>query len=77
MPNTSARNSIKFERRVNVLFVEKGMFICRLDRPWIDTPFWLQGFFLRTDEELDALRKYCNSFYIDISRVIEEEYYME
>jgi len=77
MPNESSRNLKKFERRVNVLFVEKDMFVCRLDRPWIDTPFWLQGFYLRTDEELEALRKYCNSVYIDISRGIEAEYYME
>ncbi|RDH84816.1 MAG: hypothetical protein DIZ80_04955 [endosymbiont of Galathealinum brachiosum] len=77
MPNNSARNIRKYERRVNVLFVKKEMFINRLDRPWIDTPFWLQGFFLRTDEELDALRKYCNSVYIDISRGIEAEFYME
>jgi len=77
MSNTSARNLIKFEKRVNVLFVEKNMFVCRLDRPWIDTPFWLQGFFIRSDEELNALRKYCNSVYIDISRGIEAEYYME
>ncbi|MFK5948330.1 MAG: HD-GYP domain-containing protein [Methylococcales bacterium] len=77
MPNTSARNSNKFVRRVNVLFADKGMFISRLDRPWIDTPFWLQGFFLRTNEELEAIRKYCNSIYIDISRGIEAEFYME
>ncbi|MFN6961529.1 MAG: DUF3391 domain-containing protein, partial [Rhodocyclaceae bacterium] len=24
--------------------VEKGMFIAELDRPWIETPFLLQGF---------------------------------
>ena len=77
MPNETSRNLIKFERRVNVLFVEKDMFVCRLDRPWIDTPLWLQGFYLRTDEEIEALRKYCNSVYIDISRGIEAEYYME
>ena len=77
MPNNSARNLVKYEKRVNVLYVEKDMFICRLDRPWIDTPFWLQGFFLRSDEELVALRQYCNSVYIDISRGLEAKYYME
>ncbi len=67
----------KYERRVSVFFVKKDMFITRLDRPWIDTPFWLQGFILKTDEELDALQRYCRSVYIDIRRGIEAEYYME
>lgn len=67
----------QYERRVRVLFIDKGMFISRLDRPWLDTPFWLQGFLLKTDEELHTLRKYCNSAYIDISRGIEAEFYME
>lgn len=69
--------TILYERRVSMLFVKKGMFIVRLDRPWLDTPFWLQGFSLQTDMELDALKKYCRSVYIDISRGIEAEYYME
>ena len=67
----------RHERRVRALFIKKGMFVTRLDRPWLDTPFWLQGFLLNSDLELTTLRKYCNSAYIDISRGIEAEYYME
>lgn len=65
------------ERKVRTLFVTKEMFIIRLDRPWLDTPFWLQGFLLKTDEELKALNKYCDYVYIDINRGVEAEFYME
>jgi len=65
------------ERKVSPLFLDKGMFVTRLSRPWIDTPFWIQGFVVRTDEELNALRKYCEFAYIDTVRGIEAEFYME
>jgi HD-GYP domain-containing protein (c-di-GMP phosphodiesterase class II) len=44
------------------------MFVSRLDRPWIETPFPLEGLLLGSDEELDGLRKICSYVYVDISR---------
>jgi HD-GYP domain-containing protein (c-di-GMP phosphodiesterase class II) len=45
-----------------------GMYIAELDRPWTDTPFMFQGFVLRTEQQLDALRRYCSSVFIDVER---------
>lgn len=45
-----------------------GMFVSRLDRPWEGTPFPLQGFEVRTPEELAELRRLCRSVYIDRRR---------
>lgn len=76
----SVRTALKrryYERKVRTLFVTKEMFVVRLDRPWIDTPFWLQGFRVGTDEELRAINKYCNFVYIDINKGVEAEFYME
>lgn len=76
----SVRTALKrrfYERKVRTLFVTKDMFVVRLDRPWLDTPFWLQGFTVRTDEELGAINKYCNFVYIDINKGVEAEFYME
>lgn len=42
-----------------------GMFVSVLDRPWIDTPFMLQGFLIESDEDLKLLRQYCEFVYID------------
>ncbi len=44
------------------------MYIVELDRPWTDTPFMFQGFVLATEQQLDALRKYCKTVFIDTER---------
>ncbi len=44
------------------------MYIAELDRPWTDTPFVFQGFVLRTQPQLDALKKYCASVVVDLDR---------
>ena len=43
-----------------------GMFVAELDRPWLDTPFLLQGFLVDSQVELDTLRKYCGYVYVDL-----------
>lgn len=43
-----------------------GMFVAELDRPWLDTPFLLQGFLADSQVELDTLRKYCTYVYVDL-----------
>ncbi|MGE0316162.1 MAG: HD-GYP domain-containing protein [Lautropia sp.] len=45
-----------------------GMFVVELDRPWLDTPFLLQGFLIDSQVELDTLGKYCEYAYVDIDR---------
>ena len=45
-----------------------GMYVAELDRPWTDTPFVFQGFVLSTQQQLDALRKYCKTVFIDVER---------
>src|SRR5437660_11561117 len=44
------------------------MYISELDRPWTDTPFMFQGFVLTTQQQLDALKKYCSTVIIDVER---------
>ena len=43
-----------------------GMFIAELDRPWVDTPFLLQGFLADSQVEIDTLRKCCSYVYVDL-----------
>ncbi len=45
-----------------------GMFVVELDRPWLDTPFLLQGFLIDSQVELDTLGKYCEYAYVDLDR---------
>ena len=50
------------------------MFIADLDRPWIDTPFLLQGFMLEDDEQLAQLRQYCQWVMVDPQRSAGEHF---
>lgn len=50
------------------------MFVIELDRPWLDTPFLLQGFLIETQEDLATLRKYCQSVIVDPTRSVGDQY---
>jgi HD-GYP domain-containing protein (c-di-GMP phosphodiesterase class II) len=50
--------------KIPVSEVKVGMFISRLDRDWIGTPFLFQGFFVRSVEEIELLSEYCNEVYV-------------
>lgn len=49
-----------------------GMFVSELDRPWIDTPFLLQGFLIEDQEQLGQLQKYCEFALVDWNRSAQE-----
>jgi len=52
-------------KEVPVDFLEFGMFVAKLDRPWTETPFVYQGFVLKTEQQLNALKKYCKTVFVD------------
>ncbi|HLM53020.1 MAG TPA: DUF3391 domain-containing protein, partial [Pseudoxanthomonas sp.] len=56
------------EVRISVKGLESGMYVSRLDRPWLETPFPLEGLLVASAEELQQLRNVCAHVYIDISR---------
>lgn len=50
------------------------MFIADLDRPWLGTPFLLQGFLLESEQDLAALRELCRFVTVDRERSTGAEY---
>ena len=44
--------------------LEIGMYVAQLDRPWLDTPFMFQGFYIRDDGEINELRAHCDHVYV-------------
>ncbi len=42
------------------------MFVSGLDRPWTQTPFPIQGFYVRDLDEIKQLKTQCNHIYIDV-----------
>jgi len=45
-----------------------GMYVERLDRPWAETRFLFQGFFIRDQDDLDELRRVCEYVFVDPMR---------
>src|SRR4051794_24265876 len=54
------------EREIRVASLRPGMYVSRLDRDWIGTPFLLQGFLVQTQEDIDLLGQYCSHVFVDI-----------
>ncbi len=61
---------IKTDMQTKVLSSELkiGMFVELLDRPWLDTPFMLQGFLIHDDEDIRLLQQYCEFVQVDWSK---------
>jgi len=52
-------------REIPVEELNFGMYVSKLDRPWTETPFVFQGFILKSEKQLDVLKKLCKIVYID------------
>jgi hypothetical protein len=55
-------------REISVTDLKFGMYISALDRPWTETPFVFQGFVLTSIKQLDVLKKYCKTVFIDVEK---------
>jgi len=49
-------------------FLQLGHFVARLDRPWRDTPFPLEGILLRDEREIRWMRQHCQWLVVDLVR---------
>jgi putative nucleotidyltransferase with HDIG domain len=54
--------------RVAASLLKPGMFVCRLDRPWLGTPFLMQGFLIQSESEVRQLRDLCDQVYVDTEK---------
>lgn len=53
-------------RKIDVDGLRVGMYVSQLDRPWLETPFLFQGFYIRSQNEIEELQRYCKFVEIDI-----------
>jgi putative nucleotidyltransferase with HDIG domain len=56
------------KKKIDVTDLELGMYVSELDRPWLETPFMFQGFYLNDDNQIADLKKHCAYVYIDIEK---------
>ncbi len=53
-------------KKVKITDLIKGMYVSRLDRPWIETPYPIEGFYIQNDDDIRKLSSLCKYVYIDI-----------
>ena len=51
-----------------------GMFICELDRPWLGTPFLLEGLLIEDDAQIATLKTLCQFVYVDRTVSVGQHY---
>lgn len=59
------------ERKLAIQDLKIGMYVCRLDRPWEGTPFALQGFLVRTPNQIRMLAELCQHVWVDMLRSVD------
>ena len=63
--------------KVSTAYLKIGMYVSKLDRPWKQTPFLIQGFYIQDEEDICSLVKFCNYVYIDTVLGVTAEMYLE
>ncbi|MDZ7785454.1 MAG: DUF3391 domain-containing protein [Halioglobus sp.] len=54
--------------------LKPGMFVAELDRPWLETPFALQGFVIRDTSEILYISDYVDHVYVDAEYTGRRQY---
>ena len=55
------------QKKIAVHDLEVGMFVSDLDRPWHQTPFPIQGFYIRSQNDVRALVSHCKWVMVDVA----------
>lgn len=56
----SAENLVE----VSTSQLQVGMFVAELDKPWLETPFLVQGFEIRSNSQIQTLMEHCKTVFI-------------
>ncbi|WP_370981605.1 HD-GYP domain-containing protein [Agaribacterium sp. ZY112] len=51
--------------KIHVGELRIGMYVTKLDRDWLDTPFIMQGFLIEEPEDVDIVAEYCEHVWVD------------
>ncbi|MEZ5556246.1 HD-GYP domain-containing protein [Haliea sp.] len=63
--------------KVYVADLKPGMYVSGLDRPWLETPFILQGFRITSEEDIRNLRRHCQYVFVDIEKSRHVDYALQ
>lgn len=63
-----AQTNISGLKKVAVENLTIGMYVAELDRPWIESDFLVQGFYIRSEPGIERVKKACEFVYVDPRR---------
>lgn len=52
-------------REISVDDLQVGMFVSQLDRPWLGTPYLLEGVLVQSQTDIDQLAEICRTVFVD------------
>ncbi len=52
-------------KKIPISELRVGMFVSKLDKDWLDTPFIMQGFLIEDPEDIDIVSEYCEYVWVD------------
>lgn len=62
------------KEKIIIQQLQFGMFIAELDRPWLESPFLLQGFVLENEQQMQALQSLCQHVYVDRTKSVGDQF---
>lgn len=68
MNEQAGNDGFALELRVRPEGLVAGMFVSRLDRPWQEAGFAIEGWMLRSDDDVRRVRSVCRYVHVDVLR---------
>jgi len=59
-------SSSTYLKQVDVNDLKIGMYVAKLDKPWLESSFLFQGFELKNRADIDAVKEQCKFVFIDV-----------
>ena len=56
------------EVKTSIEGLQIGMFVSRLDRPWLETPYVMEGVLIKSVTQIQDLSKYCSYVFVDLEK---------
>lgn len=60
-------------KKLSVGELKPGMYVSSLDRPWLETPFLMQGILIKNEQDISDIAKYCKHVEIDTAIIIHDD----
>ncbi len=56
------------QEKIAVQDLVTGMYVAKLDRPWVGTPFPIQGFHVQSEDDINKLALHCKYVHVDVAK---------